>query len=98
MRPIRAIVLLAVSFHGLPIHRVSPSAQPDADALGVVLEALEAGQALDVRAESSECLGGEADVVGAGCEVAGAQSGGPDRSPAGGQGVRGTGPVVREPH
>src|SRR5215211_767291 len=83
-RPIRAIVLL--------------SPQPYPDALGVVLEAFEARQPLDVRSQCAQRLRAEVNVVGAGGEVVGAEGRGPGRRAAGRKGVRGTGRVVPQSH
>src|SRR3712207_9359125 len=57
-RPVRAIILLCGYSLDLP--------QPHRDALGVVLETLEARQTFGVRAKNAQGLGGEVDVVGAG--------------------------------
>src|SRR3712207_4717132 len=89
-----------VSRSALPIRAIIlpfPS-QAHGDALGVVLEALQAREALDVRPKAREGLACVVDVVGSGCEVVGAESRGPGRAPAGRECVRGAGPIVGERH
>src|SRR5215218_7997047 len=63
----------AVSRSALPFRTIVPlsAAQAHCDALGVVLEALEAREPLDTRAERRERLASVVNVVGACGEVVG---------------------------
>src|SRR5215210_855465 len=90
----------AVSRSALPLRTIVPpfAAQTHHDALGVVLEALEAREALDVRTERREGPVGVVNVVGPNREVMGAEGRGPAGRPPSRQGVGGARAVVGERH